>query len=88
MAHPVVDDDRRVQVGSSASLALESTAPHTPHISFSASGNLRRARYDGDGWVTQTVGVAVTCQIDTSTPSGSTDLDLYWKQLEQIEAMD
>jgi regulator of RNase E activity RraA len=34
-----------------------------------------------------TVGVAVTCQLDTSTPGGEAIVDPYWKQLEQIEAM-
>ena len=35
-----------------------------------------------------TVGVAVTCQMDTSTPKGGTAWDLYYEQIEQIEAME
>ena len=30
------------------------------------------------------VGVAVTCEIDSSTPGGSNEMDLYYDQLEQI----
>ena len=36
-----------------------------------------------------TVGVAVTCQFDTSSPGGTTnDLAAHWKQLAQIEQME
>ena len=35
-----------------------------------------------------TVGVAVTCQIDSSTPGGKPEMDLYWKQVAEIESMD
>ena len=35
-----------------------------------------------------TVGVAVTCQLDTSTPGGKPAMDLYWQQLEEIDGMD
>lgn len=34
-----------------------------------------------------TVGVAVTCEMDSSTPGGRTDMDAYWEQVEQIETM-
>ena len=32
------------------------------------------------------VGLAATCKVDTSTPGGTSNLDLYWRQLEAIEA--
>jgi regulator of RNase E activity RraA len=35
-----------------------------------------------------TVGVAATCKLDSSTPGGSPDLDLYWEQLERISKID
>lgn len=35
-----------------------------------------------------TVGVAATCQIDTSSPDGTTDMTAYWKQLGNIEQME
>src|SRR5579872_270675 len=35
-----------------------------------------------------TVGVAVTCQADTSTPSGQTDVEIFYQQLEEIQQMD
>src|SRR5579862_1959718 len=35
-----------------------------------------------------TVGVAVTCELDSSTPEGGPDLANYNRQLEQIEAME
>jgi len=35
-----------------------------------------------------TVGVAVTCKVDTSTPGGENAWDLWWKQLDDIAAMD
>jgi regulator of RNase E activity RraA len=34
-----------------------------------------------------TVGVAVTCEIDTSTPGSTPDLDGYFRQLDEINAM-
>jgi 4-hydroxy-4-methyl-2-oxoglutarate aldolase len=34
-----------------------------------------------------TVGVAVTCKIDTSTPEGQADAGLYWRQMEDMAAM-
>jgi len=34
-----------------------------------------------------TVGVAVTCELDTSTPGSRPDMDAYWRQLERITAM-
>lgn len=34
-----------------------------------------------------TVGVAVTCEMDSSTPGGRADMDGYWQQVEQIKAM-
>jgi 4-hydroxy-4-methyl-2-oxoglutarate aldolase len=35
-----------------------------------------------------TVGIAVTCELDSSTPGGSSDLDDYWKLLEEISRME
>lgn len=35
-----------------------------------------------------TVGVAATCKIDSSTPEGDYEWDLWWKQLDDIAAMD
>ena len=34
-----------------------------------------------------TAGVAATCKIDTSTPEGDADVELFWRQLEQIQSM-
>ena len=34
------------------------------------------------------VGIAMTAKFDTSTPGGKPDMDLYWDQIAQIEAMD
>jgi len=34
-----------------------------------------------------TVGVAVTCEIDTSSPGGGPEMDGFWRQLEQMHAM-
>src|SRR3990172_1970425 len=33
------------------------------------------------------VGVAVTCEVDTSTPGGEAILDPYWEQVEQMSRM-
>lgn len=35
-----------------------------------------------------TVGVAVTCQLDSSTPGGEASVDEYWRQLEEIDRME
>jgi 4-hydroxy-4-methyl-2-oxoglutarate aldolase len=35
-----------------------------------------------------TVGVAVTCEMDTSTPGGKPDADGYWRQVEAMSRMD
>jgi len=35
-----------------------------------------------------TVGVAVTCELDSSTPGGEPDSDGYWQQLDQMRIMD
>lgn len=35
-----------------------------------------------------TVGVAVTCELDSSSPGGQPDSDGYWKQLDQMLKMD
>jgi catechol 2,3-dioxygenase-like lactoylglutathione lyase family enzyme len=44
-------------VGPSAALALASTAPYTPHISYydDINGDLKYARWTGSTWVSQTV---------------------------------
>lgn len=34
-----------------------------------------------------TVGLAVTARIDTSTPGNAASMDLFWRQVERIEAM-
>jgi regulator of RNase E activity RraA len=34
-----------------------------------------------------TVGVAVTCELDTSTPGGTPDMDIYWRQLDEMAAL-
>jgi len=34
------------------------------------------------------VGIAVTCQMDSSTPGGRPELDLYWRQVEEMAAVD
>ena len=34
-----------------------------------------------------TVGMAVTCAMDTSTPGGEADMDLYWQQVQEIKEM-
>lgn len=35
-----------------------------------------------------TVGVAVTCELDSSSPGNTADTDVYWKQLEEMAGMD
>lgn len=35
-----------------------------------------------------TVGIAVTCELDSSTPGGRPEMDDYWKQLEEINRME
>ncbi len=35
-----------------------------------------------------TVGVAVTCEMDSSSPGGSADTDGFWRQVEEITAME
>src|SRR5687768_5481347 len=34
-----------------------------------------------------TVGIAVTCEIDSSTPGARSDMDPFWRQLEQIGSL-
>ena len=38
--------------------------------------------------ISPTVGVAVTCELDSSSPDNPVALELYWLHLEQIEALD
>ena len=57
--------------------------PTPPHLYY-MSGAIRSVT-PGLG---PTVGVAVTCEIDTSTPAGAPDMEGYWSQLEEIERMD
>ena len=38
--------------------------------------------------IAPTVGLAVTCQVDTSTPEGEYEMDRYWQQVDEIAAMD
>jgi 4-hydroxy-4-methyl-2-oxoglutarate aldolase len=35
-----------------------------------------------------TVGVAITCECDTSTPGGTADASIYWETLQAMEKMD
>jgi 4-hydroxy-4-methyl-2-oxoglutarate aldolase len=35
--------------------------------------------------LTPSVGIAATCEIDTSTPGGSSDMELFWRQLDEIK---
>ncbi len=35
-----------------------------------------------------TVGVAVTCELDSSSPGGQPDVEGYWQQIEQMRQMD
>ena len=56
----------------------------TPTHEFYMSGNIHSVT-PGLG---PTVGVAVTCRMDTSTPEGEPDTGLYWRQVEEMAAMD
>ncbi|HCN06938.1 MAG TPA: hypothetical protein DIT01_03320 [Lentisphaeria bacterium] len=57
---------------------------HTPTHDYYMSGDIQSLTPT----ISPTVGVAVTCELDSSSPDNPVALELYWQQLEQIEAMD
>jgi len=56
----------------------------TPSHEFYLSGDIQSVTPS----IGPTVGIAVTCEIDTSTPNNPMELDKYWAQLEQMDAME
>jgi len=62
---------------------LGRTDPIRPH-EYYMSGEIRCLTPD----LGPTVGLAVTCTIDSSTPEGDHEWDLWWKQLDDVAAMD
>jgi len=61
-----------------------STIDKTPAHEFYMGGSIQSVTPE----LGPSVGVAVTCEMDSSTPGSSYDLQPYWEQLERIQSME
>lgn len=61
---------------------LDYIDPTPPH-EFYMGGSIRSVTPS----LGPTAGIAVTCEVDTSSPLGAPDMDGYWRQLEEIQAI-